>query len=55
MRIELNKLDAAGLEGSEGIKMMEDLVEAAPGLPERTDDAGHSDYNPGKSRLLYKG
>ena len=45
MRIELNKLDAAGLEGGDGIRMMEELVNEAPILPERASTK--SDYNPG--------
>ena len=43
MRIELNKLDAAGLESGEGVRMMEQLINASPLLPERTS----SSYNPG--------
>ena len=49
MRIELNKLDAAGLEGGEGVALMEELVEEAPVLPEKAGvhhDEG-TDYNPG--------
>jgi len=48
MRIELNKLDAAGLESGEGLRMMEELVESAIVLP---DKAGSS-YNPGYSPPL---
>jgi len=50
MRIELNKLDAAGLEGGEGIRMMKDLVDESPILPERA--SVESDYNPGYSPPL---
>jgi len=50
MRIELNKLDAAGLEGGDGIRMMEELVNEAPILPERASTK--SDYNPGYSPPL---
>ena len=48
MRIELNKLDAAGLENGEGIQIMEELIEASPLLPEKA----HSlDFNPGKKNF----
>lgn len=46
MRIELNKLDAAGLESGEGMEMMRQLMASDITLPEK---AG-SQYNPGKSR-----
>jgi len=49
MRIELNKLDAAGLESGEGVRMMEQLIDASPLLPERTSS---SSYNPGYSPPL---
>jgi len=44
MRIELNKLDAAGLDSGEGIRMMQHLIDTSPGLPEKTG----SSYNPGR-------
>lgn len=48
MRIELNKLDAAGLDSGEGIRMMQHLIDTSPGLPEKTG----SSYNPGYSPPL---
>lgn len=48
MRIELNKLDAAGLESGEGVEMMEELVKSDIVLPERAGSA----YNPGYSPPL---
>ena len=46
MRIELNKLDAAGLESGEGVEMMKQLMASDITLPEK---AGNQ-YNPGKHR-----
>jgi len=48
MRIELNKLDAAGLESGEGVEMMRQLMASDITLPEK---AG-SQYNPGYSPPL---
>ena len=49
MRIELNKLDAAGLESGEGVRMMEDLINADLSLPEKAGPGDGTSYNPGKS------
>jgi len=48
MRVELNKLDAAGLESGEGIRMMEELLTHSITLPDRSG----SNYNPGYSPPL---
>jgi len=54
MRIELNKLDAAGLESGEGVRMMEDLINADLSLPEKAGpvDTSGTSYNPGYSPPL---
>lgn len=48
MRVELNKLDAAGLESGEGIRMMEELMAQSIVLPDNTG----TNYNPGYSPPL---
>jgi hypothetical protein len=47
MRIELNKLDSAGLESGDGLRMMEHLMHDAPSLviPDRTPGSSSSGFS----------
>jgi len=60
MRIELNKIDSAGLDNAEALRMVDIMAAQQLGLPERLDAAGPSErlvdtgsgYQPGSSPVI---